>query len=735
MQESVKKAILPVEGMACASCAIDLEKQLLASGLVIDAQVNFANHEAVLTFTPDTALETLQTIANKAGFNLLTESYSFQELSNKKLHAFNIAKKQAWLMAGLSLPVVIIGMFLMHWHLGLYISALLSFPVVFILGKKYFLGAYKQLLQAKANMDTLIALGAGISYLQSVYSLFLYTFANASSKAMPNVYFEAAAIIVTFVSIGKLLEERAKLQTGLALNSLLALQPKEVVILRPNGQEKVVPLHTVKQGNLIVCKTGMQLAVDGVVTDGEAELDERAINGEPLPITKTKGEKVFAGSININGYLIVKAQAVGKATILGQVITQVQHAQASKAPVQAMVDKVASVFVPTVLIIAFATAFFWYFYLGSAHMNMAINFAISVLVIACPCALGLATPAALMVAMGTAAKNHILIKDIAAMQAASKVKNLLFDKTGTLTLGQPAVFANWYAETITETDFATIQQVLQLSNHPLSKSTLSFLQQSNNIFEETIKIEAFEETPGKGLTSMVNNKKWRIGNKTLMDDALFPENSALPHTHDPQIWVCVQNEVIAAFWLTDALNESAKNAIATLQSAGYGTIMLTGDNALNAAQIAQQLGISTFYAACLPQEKAKIVAQYQKKNAGVAMIGDGINDSEAMSQAELSISMAFGSDLANNVASINLMKNDLMLLPKMLAFSKRTIGVIKQNLFWAFLYNVISIPIAAGMLYPFWGFQLSPMLASAAMALSSVSVVVNSLRLKNFELK
>lgn len=723
----------PVLNMSCASCAVSAESIMKSTEGVVDASVNFANGLLTVEYLPHmTNPEALQKIQQSVGYDLLLSEESSQqdtleELHNKKFR--RLRTKTIWAIA-LAIPLVIIGMFFMHMSYANEIMWLLATPIVVWPGKDFYINAWKQARHRSANMDTLVALSTGIAYLFSVFNMFFPQFWLSRGMHV-HVYFEAAGVIIAFILLGKMLEEKAKGNTSAAIKKLIGLQPKTVILVDENGNERHIAIDEVLEGDILLVKPGEKIAVDGVVAFGESYVDESMLSGEPIPILKNPGEKVFAGTINQKGSFRFKAEKVGKDTMLAQIIKMVQDAQGSKAPVQKLVDRIAAVFVPVVIGIALLTFIIWLI-LGSENALVhGLLAAVSVLVIACPCALGLATPTAIMVGVGKGAEKGILIKDAESLELAKKVDAIILDKTGTITEGRPEVTDIAWSNENEET-----RQVLfsleRKSEHPLADAVAKFLAGTT-----AVDLSEFESITGKGVRGVYNGKSWLAGNRGLLLDHAIAIPDDLANAAEQWgsqsktvIWFADDVRALAVLAITDRIKDSSPEAIQKLQQMGIEVHMLTGDNQSTAKAIAAQVGIHEYRAEMLPRHKADYVKDLQSKGKVVAMVGDGINDSTAMATADVSIAMGQGSDIAMDVAKMTIISSDLKKIPLAIHLSKQTVATIKQNLFWAFIYNIIGIPIAAGVLYPINGFLLNPMIAGAAMAMSSVSVVSNSLRLK-----
>ncbi len=730
------KATFPVLEMTCASCAVSVESMLKSVPGVADAGVNFATQSAWVLYDKATVTpEMLRHAVQSVGYDLVIAEENreaIQQFARQK--QYNALKQRTIWASALSLPVVIIAMFLIHLPYANWLMAVLSAPVVFYFGRSFFINAVKQARHGKANMDTLVALSTGVAWLFSLFNTLLPQFWE-SRGLQAHVYFEAASVVITFISWGKLLEEKAKSNTSSALQKLVGLQPQTAHIIRNGGQEDIA-ITQVSVGNLLLVKPGERIPVDGTVTGGGMSfVDESMISGEPVPVEKKEGSNVFAGTINQKGSFTFTAAKVGADTFLAHIIKMVQEAQGSKAPVQKLVDKVAGIFVPVVIGIALLTFFAWMIAGGPNAFTHGLLTAVTVLVIACPCALGLATPTAIMVGIGKGAENNILIKDAESLELAHKVNAVVLDKTGTLTEGKPAVTDMIFGDKENPALLKSILLALELaSEHPLAEAIVTALQAAHI---QPAPVQRFSSITGKGVMAYYGSGRWLAGNAALLQEYSVPAGDsfderihALQQQAKTVVYVARDNQLAGIIAIADRVKESSARAVAALQKQGIEVYMLTGDNRHTAAAIAAQVGLQQYQAEMLPGDKAAFVQQLQKQGKIVAMAGDGINDSEALARADVSIAMGRGSDIAIDTAKITLVGSDLNSIPKALQLSRHTVRTIKQNLFWAFVYNIIGIPIAAGILYPVNGFLLDPMIAGAAMALSSVSVVGNSLRLK-----
>jgi Cu2+-exporting ATPase len=757
----------PVTGMSCAACASSVESILSHTKGVQQAEVNFATELVWVEYEESLSPEDLHEALKKVGYGLLwSDDESGDELAEaqKKAHEEYYYQVKTRTIASilLSIPVVIIGMGFMDWTPGRWISLVLSLPVLFYFGRHFYVNAWKQARHGQSNMDTLVALSTGIAFLFSLFNT-LFPQVLLSRGYEVHVYYEAAVVIIAFVSLGKWLEERAKSNTSTALKKLMGLQPKNVHIwmakdsadrssLSDNfdvqqGEEQVMPLKWVKEGQIIIVRPGEHVPVDGQVIFGESYVDESMITGEPIGVLKKKGERVYAGTINQKGSFYFIAEKVGKQTYLSQIISRVQQAQGSKAPVQKLVDRIAGVFVPFVLGIAVLSMVVWMVVGGQEMITQAILAAVAVLVIACPCALGLATPTAIMVGIGKGAEHQILIKDAQSLELAHKVDTVVLDKTGTLTQGRPALTdEKWFLDGLEKEQSsvaAIIWAIEHQSEHPLSEAFLAHYQSDYNSSEDKIVLTRFESMTGKGVEAEdQEGNSYTLGSISYLRDRYKNQwNAEVLSSQEDQfrqwegqaktvIGFVMNEELRALFALADPLKPTAKGGIDALGRQGLRVIMLSGDSSKTAEAVAKELGIEEVWAQMLPEQKADKIRALQAQGCIVAMVGDGINDSEALAAADVSVAMGQGSDIAMDVAKVTLISSDPGLLAKAFTLSHDTVRGIRQNLFWAFIYNIIGIPIAAGVLYPFNGFLLDPMIAGAAMAFSSVSVVTNSLRLK-----
>lgn len=747
----------PVTGLGCAGCAARVNRILGSQPGVTSANVNFASSTAQIEYdTEKCSLEDLRAAVQEGGYDILTDDEDDSEKEAEDEHArqYSALKTQTVGAVALAVPITVLGMTLMDSTWAGYVTWILATVSVFFFGRRFYVNAWKQLKHGSANMDTLVATSTGIAYLFSLFNLLFPDF-WLSRGIEPHLYFEAASVIIAFILLGRLLEDRAKRKTTDAIRKLAGLQPSTVTVIR--GQETAemtIPVEQARAGDIIMVRPGERIAVDGTVMEGESNVDESMLNGEPLPSRKSAGDKVYAGTVNLSGAFRFRAEKTGKDTVLAQIVKMVQDAQGSKAPVQNIVDKVAGIFVPAIIGISVLVFVCWWVFAPSEGFVHGILSMVTVLIIACPCALGLATPTAIIVGLGKGAEYGILIKDAASLEIAKKIDTVILDKTGTITEGHPAVTDQCW-ETGADTGRKILYRLERLSGHPLSEAIVSALEKQVQETEEksgqngtglAYEIKDFESIPGKGIRGdavisgpdgKTESRTYYAGNTGLLEENGIRISKSLSDLAEKWlresktvVWFADRVAAIAAIAITDKVKETSAGAVARLHEMGIETWMLTGDNEKSAATVAGQAGITHYMAGMLPQDKAEYVKKLQAAGHTVGMAGDGINDSAALAQADLSIAMGTGSDIAIDTAMLTILSSDLLKIPQAVRLSRLTVRTIRQNLFWAFIYNLIAIPVAAGILYPVNGFLLNPMIGGAAMALSSVSVVTNSLRLR-----
>ena len=632
----------------------------------------------------------------------------------------------------LSIPLALLGMVFMHVPFGNWIMMVLALAIMIFFGRSFYVNGVRHALKGKANMDTLVALSTSIAFLFSLFNTLCPGFWLGKGLE-PHVYYEASGVIIAFVLLGKLMEERAKNSTSSAIKGLMGLQPKTARLVT-DGREEEVPISNLQVGNVVSVRPGEKIPVDGTLLQGSSSVDESMLSGEPIPVEKNAGDRVLAGTINQKGAFTMEATSVGGTTVLAQIVQMVQSAQGSKAPVQRIVDKISGIFVPVVVLLSFLTFVCWLVIGGESYFSYALLSAVSVLVIACPCALGLATPTALMVGMGKGAEQHILIKDAFALENLCKVNTVVLDKTGTLTEGVPVVTDSYWISDDNIRYLDVLYTAEQKSEHPLASAILCWLEESG---AKVCEAENFESLTGRGVRIQVEGVTYWVGSQGLLDifQAGIPEKvrkqiGQWQEDGQSVVFYGQETRLLAVLAISDRIKPTSAEAVKELKKQGIEVHLLTGDGVRTAERVAATLDIGYYKAEVMPNDKEEYIISLQQQGKKVAMVGDGINDSQALARADVSIAMGKGTDIAMDVAMVTLITSDLLLLPGAIRLSKQTVRLIYQNLFWAFIYNVIGIPLAAGVLFPINGLLLNPMLASAAMAFSSVSVVLNSLRLK-----
>jgi len=721
----MKKVNLKVTGMHCASCSALVTKGLTKAEGVINANVNLSTEKAHVEYdeTKTDVTKLIEAVKKRGyGASVSTEAdKSVEELEKKR----EITQLRTLLIGSviLAVPAFLLGMLYMEFPYRIYLLFLLSTPIQFIAGSRFYRGAWAALKNRTSNMDTLVTVGTSAAYFYSV--------AVMLTKPMADQYFETSAVLITFVLAGKYLEMSAKGRTGEAIRKLMDLRPKTATVV-VNGVESVIPVENVKVGDTIIVKPGEKIPVDGLILSGSSSVDESMITGESIPVEKTVGSNVIGSTINKHGSFTFRATKVGSETTLAQIIRLVEDAQGSRAPIQRFADVVSSYFVPAVIIIALLSFTGWYL-LGKSFA-FALTVAVSVLVISCPCALGLATPTAIMVGVGRGAGEGVLIKSGDALETAHKIDAIVLDKTGTLTLGKPSVtdYEPQGGYDATEA-LALVGALERASEHPLADAVMEYLKTKG---VEPKQAQEFKAHPGKGVSGEVDGTTVLFGNRKMLFEegidtsALESRLTSLEDEGKTAVVLAVGGKPAAIFAISDTIKENSLEAVERLGEIGVVVYMMTGDNGRTANAVARQLGISNVFAEVMPQDKAGYVKELQAKGKKVAMVGDGVNDAPALAQADVGIAMASGTDVAMESGGIVLMKNNPLDIVKAIRLSKATMSKIRQNMFWALFYNTIGIPVAAGLLYPFTGWLLSPIIAGGAMALSSVSVVTNSLLLK-----
>lgn len=750
----MENATLKLRGMSCASCANSIESAILSVPGVSQGSVNYGVEQATVTYDPrQTNLGKIQSAVEAAGYSAhaIQEQDPLTGEDDAELRIRNVESRdltrKVWLgsivsiilvigslpmMTGLHLP------FIPMWLHNFWLQAFLTAPVQFWCGRSFYVNTWKAFKRHTATMDTLIALGTSAAYF---YSLFVTIFPSSltAQGLTPEVYYETAAVVITLILLGKLFENRAKRQTSTALRKLMGLQAKTARIVR-DGQEMEVAIAAVQINDIIQVRPGEKIPVDGEVVDGSSTVDEAMVTGESLPVKKQIGDEVIGATLNKTGSFKFRATRIGKDTFLAQIVQLVQQAQGSKAPIQRLADQVTSWFVPVVIAVAIATFMLWYNVMG--NITLALITTVGVLIIACPCALGLATPTSILVGTGKGAENGILIKGADSLELAHQIQTIILDKTGTLTQGKPTV-----------TDFVSISgmnasdelRLLQLaasiernSEHPLAEAVVQYAKSQE---QELLEAQEFEAIAGSGVQGIVLSHKVQIGTQRWLAELGIDTQSLANHGDRLEalgktvVWILVDGGVQGIMGISDALKPSSVNAVRTLQRLGLEVVMLTGDNRPTAEAIAREVGIKRIFAEVRPDQKVAQVQAIQAEGKVVAMVGDGINDAPALAQADVGIAIGTGTDVAIAASDITLISGDLQGIVTTIELSRATMQNIRQNLFFAFIYNAAGIPIAAGILFPIFGWLLSPIVAGGAMALSSFSVVTNALRLRNFQPK
>ena len=714
--KEVESKVLPVLEMSCAVCANNVESTVKALQGVEEASVNFAANTLSVKYHPSViTLQKMQEAVRAAGYDLIIESEDplaeQEEMSRKHYKRLKRNTIGAWV---LSVPLALLGMVFMHMPYANWIMMVLALAIMLLFGRSFYVSGARHAIQGKANMDTLVALSTSIafifSFFNTVYPRFWY-----ERGLEPHVYYEASGVIIAFVLLGKLMEERAKNSTSSAIKGLMGLQPKTARRII-DGKEEEVPISSLQRGNVLSVRPGEKIPVDGLLLQGSSSVDESMLSGEPIPVEKSVGDRVLAGTINQKGAFTMEATGVGNDTMLAQIVQMVQAAQGSKAPVQRIVDKISGIFVPVVVILSVITFVCWMVIGGSSYFSYALLSAVSVLVIACPCALGLATPTALMVGMGKGAERHILIKDAFALENLCKVDTIVLDKTGTLTEGVPVVTEScWLTES--NVCYLDILYTAELkSEHPLASAIIRWLEDSG---ASVCEARNFESLTGRGIRMEVEGITYWVGSQGLLEmfGAKIPEKSMTQILHWQEngqsvVYYGKGDELLAALAISDRIKPTSAAAVKELTAMGIEVHLLTGDGIKTAERVAHSLDIKYFKAEVMPNDKEEYIIALQEQGKKVAMVGDGINDSQALARADVSIAMGKGTDIAMDVAMVTLITSDLLLLPEAIKLSRRTVRLIHQNLFWAFIYNLIGIPLAAGVLFPINGLLLNPMLAS-----------------------
>lgn len=746
IKNNIRQATYPVTGMMCAVCAGAVDHAASSVEGVLNAEVNFAAGTLSVEWDSDaTSPEVIKEAVKAAGYDMIVAddvSEGVRQQEEREQRDYRAMKRNVIIAWALTIPISVICMAGFHFPGHQWILMVMTLIVMVVCGRRFYVSGFKSLLKGYPTMDTLVAASTLVSFLFSLFNTILpdYWIMRGLSA---DLYYEASAMIIAFVLSGKLMELHARHNTGSAIRALMGIQPSEAMLLSPDGSVETVPISRIKPGDTVVIRPGERVPVDGKVTLGDSAVDESMLTGEPFPVDKTIGGSVAAGTINGSGSLNVEAAKVGSATVLAGIIRAVREAQGSKAPVQKLVDKISRIFVPTVFGISILTFICWIIFGGSGSFPVALLTAVSVLVIACPCALGLATPTAIMVGIGRGASGGILIKDAAALQTLGKTDTFIFDKTGTLTEGRPEVTATHPLAAIPEHFEKQLLLLERLSEHPLAYAIVRHLESKENSSATATapQLTGFKAITGKGVEASCDGHQVWIGSPAFAcekrgreDSDLFAKVRSMA-VGGQGIMVAGRDDTpLMILAVSDPLKKDAPQAVARLKKMGITPVLLTGDNPATASHIARLLGIGNVVAGVLPEGKRDEVIRLRREGKVVAMVGDGINDSAALAEADVSVAMGGGSDIAMEVAQLTLVAGRPYDIVKAISLSKATTRIIRENLFWAFIYNVIGIPIAAGALFIPCGILLSPMFASAAMAVSSVCVVCNSLRLRKIKL-
>ncbi len=756
-----------VKGMHCASCASIIERKFKKTDGVVLAEANYGNESVKVSFdeskvTPENLSKKIEPLgyslvmptAHEMGMSASehAQHLGLNQSKEEKLKEIQTQRNQVLS----AIPLAMFSIFVMGWEIlgqfkiapGIpyfwseffhHLLPLMATYTLFVVGKPYLLGFYRFLRYGKANMDTLIGIGTSVAY---VYSFIITAFEAPLSAYIKttHTYYDVTIVVITFIALGKYLEAKSKLKTGDAIEKLLNMQAKTALVIH-DGKEMEVPVNDVKHGDQIIVKPAGKIPVDGVIVEGSSFIDESMVTGEPMPVEKNMGDTVAAGTINTSGSFTFKATKVGSETMLAHIIAMVQEAQGSKAPIQALADKISSVFVPVVLVLAFVSLGTWLvlgtYYLGfSQALSYGLVSFVGILVIACPCALGLATPTAIIVGVGKGAKEGILIKDAATLEKLHKVNVVVVDKTGTITKGKPELVSiKNFSEKSDDEIISILASLENKSEHPIAHAVVSYAKAKKL---SLLPVNNFEAMKGKGLKGVINKKEYFAGNTKLLEDLKisFDKNLIEKETLEGKtpVILATKEKILGIIMVADAIKPESIKAVEKLQKLGIKVVMLTGDNKNTAKYIADKVGIDEVVAEATPENKIDKIKELQANNKIVAMAGDGVNDAPALAQADVGIAMATGTDVAIESAGITLLGGDISKLVKAIKLSKMTMRGIKQNLFWAFIYNIVGIPLAAGLFYPIFGWLLSPVFAGLAMAFSSVSVVTNSLRIKGKKL-
>jgi Cu2+-exporting ATPase len=726
------KQIYRVDGMSCAACSSSVESTLQSIDGVKSALVNLTEASVLVDYDPEkVSFQQMKEPLEKIGYYLREDILNNLEEEEKREKEQKQQLKNSVILAFVfSIPVFVLSMFFHHYHSLYWLQVVLSIPVIWA-GRKMIWIGFKRLLKGKSTMDSLVAIGTSAAFIFSLVELILAQIGVLPMESI-RIYFESAAIIIAFVLMGKYFEERAKQNTNESLKKLIGLQERKVIRINGNEDEEI-DVNYIQKDDILRVLPGARIPLDGSIIEGHSYIDESMLTGESVPVHRKEGDKVIGGTLNQSGSFIMRVEKTGSETFLANIIQQVREAQSSKAPIQHLADKIASIFVPVVISIAILSFVLWLFFDPSHNFFNAFNAFFAVLVISCPCALGLATPTAIAVAMGQLAEKGILVKNAEAIQKAEKINILAIDKTGTLTIGKPQVNDIYSSVPVDETVLSGIKSIESRSEHPLGKAIIDYFSNASS----NIALTDYQYEPGMGVSAIIENKVYLIGNETLMhfkqveiSDDYYDKALKYEKEGNTPVWVAVDQKVIMLIAIADRIKDNANEAIKQLRQMHINIHLLSGDNENTVTLVAKQLGIDNYKGNMLPAEKLSYIKALQRQNVIVGMAGDGINDAPALMQANVSFAMATGTDIAMDSADITLLHGDISKIAQTLKYAEKTMKVVKQNLFWAFIYNIIAIPLAAGAYYPLWHITLNPMIGGIAMSLSSVTVVSNSLRLK-----
>lgn len=738
---AIRKVTVPVAGMSCAACAVSVESMIASQPGVSKSQINYANQEVLIEYDSKLiSLEKMAKAVHDIGYELVIQEdhaeEAFEEIVKKQYHQL---KLKLWVAVIFSLPVFILSMFF-HTQIQnfAYILLFLSVPVIFFSGSGFYINAFRQLKHFSSSMDTLVALGTGSAFILSVINTFIPHLIDGHHQH-GNLYYESAVIVITLVLLGKFLEERSKTRASFTIRKLIGLRPKYLNIIR-NGQISEIPVEEVQIRDQVLVRPGEKIPVDGIVISGESYLDESMLSGESFPVYKKQSDHVYAGTINQNGILTLEAQKIGKETVLSQIISLIREAQSGKPPIQKIADKIASWFVPGVLLIAVITFLSWFIFAPGNNFSLAFLTSVTVLVIACPCALGLATPTALITGIGRAAEMGVVTKSAEVLEALNKSNAIVLDKTGTITTGKPEVNNILWIDNKHNNpeNNQLLYSICSYSTHPLATAVAKYFEQKEH--PGKIGFDSYENITGSGIKATIKENEYLAGNQKFLEEHLVSfeiipdELSSLQQKGNKGLVYFSRNhDLVCVVSVSDALQKNIPETISKFKQIGLQIYLLSGDNLSVTSHFAGLAGIENFKAEVSPADKLAFIKNLQSEGKKVTMVGDGINDAGALAQADVGISLSHGSDIAIESAGITILRPDISVLPDLVGLSGKIMKTIKQNLFWAFFYNVIAIPLAAGVLFPKTGILLNPMIAGAAMAFSSVSVVSNSLRLKRFK--